>query len=113
LKNPRYESFAHRHHGYAARSDYAAQLDRMLEHVPREQLHVIYSEDFFRQPEQEFVQLTEFLGAASAYGLAYEQHNARPSGSMPAEARSILRDRLGRTFSELEGLTGRRPPWGS
>lgn len=111
LRNPRYESYAHRHHAYAARSDYATQLNRLLHHIPLNRLHVIYSETFFHEPAAEFGRLTDFLGARPPQNLTYDQHNARPSGSMPAAARTLLRARLERTYEDLERLTGRRPPW--
>ncbi len=103
--------FSHRHHAYTARSDYATQVEKILEHIPRDRLHVIYSEDFFATPPEEFTRLTEFLGAQAPGSIVYDQHNARPSGSMPEEARALLRPRLQRTYEELETLTGRRPPW--
>lgn len=111
LRNPRYESFAHRHHAYAARSDYAPQVERLLEHFPPEQLHVIYSETFFREPDAEFGRLAEFLGATPPQNIKYDQHNARPSGSMPKDAYAFLKSRLRRTYERMEALTGRRPPW--
>lgn len=111
LRDPRYESFAHRHHAYAARSDYAPQVERLLEYIPLERLHVIYSETFFSEPDDEFRRLTDFLGALPARNITYDRHNARLSGSMPEEAHALLRTKLRRTYEELETITGRRPPW--
>src|ERR1700751_618216 len=51
--DPRYESFSHRHHSYLHRGHYAEQLERAFAPFPRSQVHVIDSEAYFGQPEQE------------------------------------------------------------
>ena len=42
------QGFSHRNHSYLTRGHYAEQLERWLEHFPREQLLVLESERFFR-----------------------------------------------------------------
>lgn len=111
ISEPGYASQSHRHHAYQRRGDYVAQLQRLYELFPREQVHVVYSEDFFSRPQEEFARLCQFLGLPRVDGLSFEQHNARPSSSMPLEARAILTHALGGQTDELERLVGRRPPW--
>lgn len=109
--DPTYQSFAYRHHAYAARGDYVALLKRYYDRFPPEQIHVLYSEDFFADPEAEFHRLAGFLGISDAPEVEFDRHNARGSGPMPDGARRILTDRFAGQVAALEALTGRRPPW--
>ncbi len=108
---PGYASYSHRHHAYRRRGDYVAQVEHLLELFPRAQVHVVYSEDFFTQPQDEFARLCSFLGLPWVDGLTFEQHNARPSTSMPSGAGAFLEQALGDQATGLERLLGRRPPW--
>ena len=108
---PGYASYSHRHHAYRRRGDYVSQLQRFYELFPREQVHVVYSEDFFSRPEAEFARLCEFLGLPWVEGLVFDRHNARPSSSMPPEGREFLESTLGDQAAGLEELVGRRGPW--
>lgn len=108
---PGYASYSHRHHAYVRRSDYVSQLRPFYDLLAPEQVHVIYSEDFFAYPEDEFARLCTFLGLPWVDGLTFEQHNARPSKSMPLDGRARLTEALGGQADGLERLVGRRPPW--
>lgn len=107
----RYESHAYRHLAYAARSDYTSQLRRVYSSIPKDRVHVVYSEEFFSQPHIEMARLERFLGAQPYDQIVFEQHNARPSGSMPEEARSFLLERLAETYASIADLVGRPAPW--
>lgn len=109
--DPEYQSHAYRHFSYAARGDYVPQLREFYSRIPRERIHIIYSEDFFRNPEEEFARFSRFLGIEPDPGLQFEQHNARPSGPMPDVSRNLLAERYKDQCEELMELTGRRPPW--
>lgn len=111
LADPNYQSFAFRHFSYMARGDYVPQLQAFYERLPRNRIHVIYSEDFFRHPEAEFARLADFLGVERLAGIRFERHNARPSGPMPGRSREILAARYAGQAEELEKLVGRLPPW--
>lgn len=110
-KDPAYQSFSHRHHSYAARSDYVSLLKPYLQLFPVRQIHVLYSETFFKQPDQEFRALTQFLGAESHAGIVFDQHNARRSGPMPEGAVQMLQEKFHGQIEQLEDLVGKRPPW--
>lgn len=109
--DPAYESFSHRHHSYRRRGEYLAQLSRAVQALGREQIHVLYSEDFFAQPAAEYAQLCTFLGIAPGVPTVFEQHNARPSRSMPESARRFLASHFSQERTELERLVGRPAPW--
>lgn len=108
---PGYQSYAHRHHAYAARGDYVTLLRPYYERFPSSQIHIVYSESFFAEPVHEFQALTDFLGIDHVPGIAFDQHNARHSGPMPDRALKLLTKRFEGQHEALEALVGRRPPW--
>lgn len=111
VAEPMYQSYAHRHHAYRRRGEYQSLLAPVISGLARSQLHVMYSEDFFSNPVEEFCQLNEFL-AADPYELTqFEQYNARPSKSMPESARQALTEHFGQHRQALEALVGRPAPW--
>lgn len=111
VADPAYQSFAHRHHAYARRGQYAEQLARVLEHFPREQLHVMDSESFFADPAGEWDRLVVFLGLRPWSPGRFSQHNARPSSSMPTGARERLERHFVRHDCHLADILGRSPGW--
>lgn len=111
LADPGYESHAHRHQAYRRRGDYVTQLTAIVDRLPREQLHVMYSESFFAAPETEFTRLLDFLGKQPVPGISFGQHNARPSASMPADARIMLENHFAPQAPALAELVGVPPPW--
>ena len=60
-RDERYASFNRQHYSYKARGCYMDQLDRWLEHFPREQLLVQITDDLHRDPQRAVSELTEFL----------------------------------------------------
>ena len=91
LADPGYQSFSHRHHAYVRRGQYAEQLERIAEHLPREQIHVIESESFFEHPEQTFTGVLDFLGLPTVMPDRFDRWNGRPSSPMSDETRHRLR----------------------
>ncbi len=106
-----YQSFSHRHHAYCSRGQFAEQLSRIYRHYPREQVHVMQSESFFADPAGEFGRLTSFLELQPWRPPAFEQHNARPSTSMPRQARQFLIEHFREHNDALAELIGQRPAW--
>lgn len=106
-----YESFCHRHHSHRSRGEYVDQLERLIRHVPREQIYVMQSEAFFDQPELEFRKLTAFLGLADRVPASFSQYNARPSSPMPLSVRRQLEDHFAPFNERLERLLGEPLRW--
>lgn len=111
IDDPQYQSYAYRHHSYTARGHYSAQLRQFYDRLPASNIHVVYSETFFAQPEDEFGLLADFLGIDAGTGIKFDRHNARPSGPMPGQTREILTQEYRDEADALEMLVGRRPPW--
>lgn len=108
-----YESHAHRHHAYKLRGQYAEQLQRVFDLFPREQVHVMESEAYFAEPEQEYGALLKFLELEPFTPQRFDRHNARPSKPMPGNTRELLAEHYAPHDRELAHLLGRRPRWAS
>lgn len=109
-EDPAYESFSHRHHSYRHRGHYAEQLERIFSFFPRQQVHVIDSEDWFERPVQEYGLLLDHLGL-QPFCPAFGRHNARPGEPMAAATRLKLADYYRPYDDKLASLIGRRPRW--
>jgi Sulfotransferase domain len=108
LRDPDHHSFAYRHHAYRRRGQFAEQLERVFDHYPSEQVHVMRSEDFFTDPAAEFRTLSDFLGLGRFEPTAFEQHNARPSKPMPSDAQAFLEEHYAPHEQRLAALLGGR-----
>lgn len=111
-RDPTYESFCHRHHSHRSRGEYIDQIERYLQHIPRKDVHVIVSEEFFRHPARVFAALLDFLELPQHRPERFEQHNARPSEPMPRSARRLLENHYLPYNHRLEELLQRPLPWG-
>jgi hypothetical protein len=110
-QDPSYVSFCHRHHSHRSRGEYVEQLERIFAHFPHERVHVIESEVFFAEPAREYARLLSFLGVRQISPRRFEQHNARPSSSMPADAKRELAEHYRGYDEQLADLLGYRPGW--
>jgi len=110
LADPAYESFAHRHHSYRHRGQYAQQLERFYEFFPRTQVHVIDSAAYFSQPAKEYQRLLAFLDLRP-FEPAFAAVNSRPSPPMDAGCRRMLQEHYQPHDERLAKLLGRQPGW--
>ena len=112
-EDPRYYSFAHQHHAYRARGEYARYLSVMAQHVGREQIHVVESERFFREPADVYDEICEFLGLPTYFERPpFEQHNARArQADMDPGLRRELSAYYVRHDEALAGWLGHPPVW--
>lgn len=62
LREPGYESYAHRHHSYRARGHYADQLQTLYALFPTHQVLVLQSEALFAAPNEQLDRVWSFLG---------------------------------------------------
>jgi hypothetical protein len=108
--DPAYESFAHRHHSYRHRGQYAEQLERVHEFFPRTQVHVIDSADYFSQPALEYQRLLVFLGLRP-FEPGFAAANARPGPPMDDRCRRMLEEHFLPHDERLAKLLGRQPSW--
>lgn len=109
--DPAYESFAHRHQSHRSRGEYAGQLERIYEHFPRAQVHVVQSEVFFAEPAAEYTRLTQFLSLRPFLPPTFGQLNARPSEPMDASIRASLTAHFAPHDARLADLLGEPLRW--
>jgi hypothetical protein len=76
-----YYSFAHQHHAYRGRGEYARYLDAMNVHIGRDRIHLVESERFFTDPEPVYDAVLDFLGLPHLGYPEFVRHNARPRGA--------------------------------
>jgi hypothetical protein len=107
----RYESLHHRHHSYRHRGQYAEQLERVFEHYPRSQVHVLESEAYFSQPAQEYGKVLEFLGLRPFRPAQFAKLNARPGAPMQSRTYDMLREFYRPHDERLTELLGKPPNW--
>jgi hypothetical protein len=111
-RDPDYYSFAHQHHAYRARGEYARYLGGMAQHVGRERIHVMESERFFADPEPAYDEVLDFLGLPNLGRPPFERHNARPrAADMDPAIRRELSAHYAPHDEALATWLGRMPIW--
>ncbi len=109
--NPGYVSHAHRHQSYVDRGQYVQQVRRLIDLFGPNRVHVMFSEDFFATPEQEYERLLSFLDLPIVHAPAYEQHNARRRSPMAEATLSRLTAHFEPYDAALADVLGRTPSW--
>ncbi len=108
----RYYSFAHQHHAYRARGEYAIYLSAMAARLGRERVLVVESERFFATPEAVYDEVLAFLELPNLGYPAFERHNARPRPSgMDPGLRRELAAHYEPHDAALTAWLGRAPGW--
>jgi hypothetical protein len=111
-EDPGYYSFAHQHHAYRARGEYARYLSALSAHIDRSRIHVVESERFFAEPEQVYDEVLDFLGLPDLGRPPFEKHNARPRTSdMDPQVRRNLTAHFAPHDEDLAQWLGRTPIW--
>lgn len=107
-----YHSFEHQHHSYIARGMYHEQLARFEGLVPRRNLLVLCSEEFFADPSVEYRRVLRFLGVPDRIVPSIARHNANTNrASMPEQVRRRLTQRFTEPDAALFSFLGRSLPW--
>lgn len=111
LADPGYRSFAHQHHAYRTRGEYARYLDVLTGYVPRDRILVLESADLFHQPRVAYDRVLDFLGLPHFGYPAFDRHNARPRSAMPDRVRRELTVHYAPFDAALAGWLGHAPSW--
>jgi hypothetical protein len=112
--DPRYHSFAHQHHAYRARGEYATYLAAMAARIGRERLLVLESERFFATPDRVYDEVLAFLGLPDLGYPRFERHNVRPRTSpLDERIRRDLTAHYAGHDARLAEFLGRTPIWRS
>ena len=92
MEDPYYYGYSHRKFSYLSRGRYVEQLEKWLEYFPRDQLHVIKSEDFFSNPSEVFHGVEEFLGITAWEPELFGRHNVGRYDELDENLRIQLND---------------------
>jgi hypothetical protein len=112
LQESHYKSFNHQHFSYLARGLYAEQLTIWREEFSQEQVHVICSEDFFRDAARSMGDVWRFLDLPKHSISDFETHNLGRYLPMKQETRDELNDYFNSHNQKLFNLLGRDYGWG-
>jgi|SRR5579872_6862655 len=111
VAEPGYCSVAHEHLAYLAQSRYLDVLPRWFSLFPRDQFHIMVSEDFYADPDRHVNEIWRFLGLPPRKLASRTRHNHQAAPDIRPETRQRLQEALADHNRGLEELLGRRLPW--
>ncbi len=106
-----YYSRAYHRQSYLERGVYLPQIQRWLEHYPREQLLLLVSEDFYRDPAAVYAQVCRFLGLAEWQPDSFDKFNAQSDKQMATDTRARLEEHFRPHNAALAQFLGHELPW--
>jgi hypothetical protein len=106
VTDERYNSFAHQHYSYLARGHYSPQLQRLYAIYPTEQLLVLESGRFYKDPHHEYQRTLDFLGLPVHSLPTYKQYNTYPAVQPEDRIRQLIREHFVERNRELYQLLG-------
>ncbi len=108
---PAAASFAHRHHCYLQRGHYAEQVQRFVDALGADRVHVIDADVQFADPIATYLQLQERLGLSPYRPAVVGRWNERPGPTLPADLELRLRAHFEPHDAALAQLIGHVPSW--
>lgn len=108
---PGYRSTAHEDHSYVAQGRYLDMLPRWFDLFPREQFHVVASEEFYADPDRVVNGVWSFLGLPPGRLRSRRRYNYVPAPELRPATRRRLQAEFAGHNRELERLLGRSLPW--
>lgn len=105
LVDPAGRSFSHQHHSYAARGQYAPQVQRLWDVFGDDRVLVIPATRLFSDPAVTYAQTLSFLGL-SPYEATYEVHNARSYSKITPDEESYLAAKFAESNERLVEMLG-------
>ena len=111
LADPGYFSFARNHYSYLSRGSYADQLPWWTEHFGDDQLLILQSERFFREPASSLRQVTDFLGLDDWQPREYQGHKSYRYPGLKPEKRRELAGLFREANQRLYEMVGTEYDW--
>jgi hypothetical protein len=105
LSDPAATSFSHQHHSYAARGQYAPQMQRLWDTFGPENVLAISAQSMFSDAHGAYTRTLDFLGLRK-HTAVYEVHNARSYPPIDSDAAKFLGERLGDSNERLVEMLG-------
>ncbi|GAA1510128.1 sulfotransferase family protein [Nocardioides humi] len=109
--SPGATSFAHRHHAYLQRGEYASQVQRYVDALGRGRVHVVDADALFADPVSGYVELQRRLGLPLHRPAEVGRWNERPGAPLPPDLEAALRRHFDRSDAALAEYLGRAPTW--
>lgn len=103
--DPEAYSHAHQHQSYAARGQYAPQIERLWDRFGRDRVHVIAAPRMFSQPADVYAETLSFLGLRP-FEAVYEVHNARSYSKTEPQLAAYLNERFAESNERLVEILG-------
>jgi hypothetical protein len=111
-QNKSYRSFFHQHYTYVSRGIYVDQLMRWSTFCEREQILVLKSESFYRDPAAVLYQVTDFLCLSPLELREYERYNLNQYSPMQSATRERLLEYFESHNQRLYDFLGADLGWG-
>jgi hypothetical protein len=113
VADPNYYSFAHQHHAYLARGEYAAQLERIFAAVRNSRVLVMYTDRLFAPTTQReaWQRILDYLDLPPWEPHTFPHANAKPGAPMQPALRRRLEAHFAAPDQRLAELIGETPPW--
>jgi len=106
-----YWSHSHEHHSYVSKGMYAEQLERLYRHYPHDQVMIIQSEAFYRDPNRTLTDITDWLGLPAVELDRSDDRNAHEYETMDLAVRERLVEVYREPNERLYRLIGQRYDW--
>ena len=113
VREPGYRSTEHEDHSYLAQGRYLEMLRRWFGLFPREQFHIVASEDFYADPDRVVNDVWSFLGLAPSLLRSRRRYNYVPAPDILPATRRRLQAAFAEPNRQLEQLLERSLPWPS
>ncbi|MBS4752892.1 sulfotransferase domain-containing protein [Nocardioides sp. zg-ZUI104] len=104
-------SFAHRHHAYLQRGEYATQIGRFVEALGPGQVHVVDADALFADPVTVWIDLQRRLGLRVHRPQQVGRWNERPGGRLAPDTLARLRRHFEPHDAALVPYLGGPPSW--
>lgn len=104
-------SESHYKFGYKLRGRYAERIERWYEHVPRERLLVVPSEELYAEPQAVVDRVLAFLEMAPFRLHSVKAYNQKPYDEIDPATRRRLSEYFAPHNARLCELLGRDPGW--
>ncbi len=106
-----YWSHSHEHHSYVSKGLYADQIERLYRHYRHDQVMIVQSEAFYREPDRVLDDVTGWLGLPAVELDRADDRNGHEYRPMDSEMRDRLVDIYREPNERLFQLIGRRYDW--
>jgi hypothetical protein len=103
--DPSAYSHSHQHHSYAARGQYAPQVERLWDRFGRDRVMIIPAPRLFSDAAGVYRDTLSFLGL-SPFDAVYEVHNARSYPAIEPELATYLGEKFAASNERLVELLG-------